>query len=132
MQAAGLGLDIHVNIGAARLGSREFEQQVTRILDRHAVEPGRLVLELDRSLAVGTRPDRGLALYRSVIGLCGALGLDVIAEGIESRRRLTRCSGARYRWASCAVRCRRLPAKRPRSSEIETGCHQSAGDGVCP
>ena len=41
------------------------------------------VVKLDRSLAVGAEPDRGLALYRSVIGLCGALGLDVIAEGIE-------------------------------------------------
>jgi EAL domain-containing protein (putative c-di-GMP-specific phosphodiesterase class I) len=42
------------------------------------------VVKLDRSLAVGAEPDRRLALYRSVIGLCDALGLDVIAEGIES------------------------------------------------
>lgn len=41
------------------------------------------VVKLDRSLAVGADPDRRLALYRSVIGLCSALGLEVIAEGIE-------------------------------------------------
>ncbi|GAB7067135.1 putative bifunctional diguanylate cyclase/phosphodiesterase [Mycolicibacterium hodleri] len=134
IQEAGSPLVIHVNVGAARLGNRAFEQQVTRTLDRHDVDPGRLVLEitetvpivdlsegaaaierlgalgiqvalddfgagfnslsylhalpvhvvkLDRSLAVGDEPDRGLALYRSVIGLCSALGLEVIAEGIE-------------------------------------------------
>ena len=134
IQEAGSPLVIHVNIGAARLGNRDFEQQVMRTLDRNAVDPGRLVLEitetvpivdlkqgaaaierlsargvrvalddfgagfnslsylhalplhvvkLDRSLAVGDEPDRGLALYRSVVGLCSALGLDVIAEGVE-------------------------------------------------
>ncbi|WP_370464913.1 putative bifunctional diguanylate cyclase/phosphodiesterase [Mycolicibacterium sp. P1-18] len=134
IQEVGSPLAIHVNVGAARLGNRGFEQQVMRTLDRHGVDPGRLVLEitetvpivdlhegaaaierlgalgvqfalddfgagfnslsylhslpvhvvkLDRSLAVGDEPDRGLALYRSVIGLCSALGLDVIAEGIE-------------------------------------------------
>ena len=132
--AAGLDLDIHVNVGAARLGNRDFEQQVLQTLVRHAIEPGRLVLEitetvpivdlvegtaaisrlsaagvkvalddfgtgfnslmylhslplnivkLDRSLVVGAEPDRGLALYRSVVGLCDELRLDVIAEGIE-------------------------------------------------
>jgi diguanylate cyclase (GGDEF)-like protein len=131
---AGLDLALHVNIGAARLGNRAFEQQVVHTLARHGLEPGRLVLEvtetvpivdlaegaaairrlsavgvkvalddfgagynslsylhalpvdvvkLDRSLAAGGDPDRDLALYRSVIGLCNALGLDVIAEGIE-------------------------------------------------
>lgn len=134
MEAAGLDVALHVNIGAARLGNRGFEQQVVRILERHGIEAERLVLEitetvpivdlskgaaairrlrsigvqvalddfgasfnslnylhalpidvvkLDRSLVVGGEPDRDVALYRSVIGLCDALGLDVIAEGIE-------------------------------------------------
>ncbi|MBO0676507.1 EAL domain-containing protein [Mycolicibacterium sp. S2-37] len=126
---------IHVNIGAARLGNRAFEEQVARTLQRYDVEPGRLVLEvtetvpivdlaegaaaierfralgvkialddfgagfnsltylqalpvdiikLDRGLAVGAEPGRGVALYRSIISVCDAAGLDVIAEGIET------------------------------------------------
>ncbi len=135
VRMAGLDLDIHVNIGAARLGNPGFEQQVHQLLRRHRIPRGRLVLEitetvpivdlgkaaaqitrlsnlgvkialddfgagfnsltylhslpvhivkLDRSLASGGDPARDLALYRSVIGLCSALGIEVIAEGIES------------------------------------------------
>jgi diguanylate cyclase (GGDEF)-like protein len=160
VKAAGLGLDIHVNIGAARLGSRDFERQVTRIMDQHAIEPGRLVLEvtetvpivdlsegaaairrlsaigarvalddfgagfnslvylhalpvhvvkLDRSLAVGTEPDRGLALYRSVIGLCDALGLGVIAEGIEYPAQADTVFTARCRLAQGHLFGRAIP-----------------------
>lgn len=42
------------------------------------------IVKLDRGLAVGVEPGRNLTLYRSVIGLCEALGLNVIAEGIET------------------------------------------------
>ncbi|WAC93851.1 putative bifunctional diguanylate cyclase/phosphodiesterase [Mycobacterium sp. Aquia_213] len=135
IQAAGLDLDLHVNIGAARLGSVDFERTVSRTLARHGLSPHRLVLEitetlpivdlaegaaairrlnelgiglalddfgtgynsltylhelpvqivkLDRGLAAGVEPGRNLTLYRSVIGLCEALGLKVIAEGIET------------------------------------------------
>jgi EAL domain-containing protein (putative c-di-GMP-specific phosphodiesterase class I) len=135
IEAAGLDLDIHINIGAARLGSVDFEHAVSRILARHGLPAQRLVLEitetvpivdladgaaairrlndlgirvalddfgagynsltylhelpvqvvkLDRGLAMGVEPGRNLTLYRSVIGLCEALGLNVIAEGIET------------------------------------------------
>ena len=135
IQGAGLDLDLHVNIGAARLGSVDFERAVSRTLARHGLSPHRLVLEitetvpivdlaegaaairrlnelgvgvalddfgtgfnsltylhelpvqivkLDRGLAAGVEPGRNLTLYRSVIGLCEALGLKVIAEGIET------------------------------------------------
>ncbi len=135
IQAAGLDLDLHVNIGAARLGSAEFEGVITRTLERQGISPHRLVLEitesvpivdlaegaaairrlnalgirvalddfgagynsltylhelpvqivkLDRGLAAGVEPRRNAALYRSVIGLCEAQGLTVIAEGIET------------------------------------------------
>ncbi|WP_286199245.1 putative bifunctional diguanylate cyclase/phosphodiesterase [Mycolicibacterium sp. ELW1] len=133
--AADLDLDVHVNIGAARLGSAEFEGIISRTLARHGLPAARLVLEitetvpivdlvegaaaitrlndlgirvalddfgagynsltylhelpvqivkLDRGLALGVDPGRNLTLYRSVIGLCKALNLNVIAEGIES------------------------------------------------
>ena len=135
IEAASLDLDVHVNIGAARLGSIDFEHAVSRILARHGLPARRLVLEitetvpivdladgaaairrlndlgirvalddfgagynsltylhelpvqvvkLDRGLAMGVEPGRNLTLYRSVIGLCEALGLNVIAEGIET------------------------------------------------
>ena len=135
VEAAGLDLDIHVNIGAARLGNPGFEQLVRQTLARHRIPPGRLVMEItetlpivdladaaaqikrlntlgvkvalddfgagynsltylhglpvqivkvDRSLVVGGDPARDVALYRSVIGLCEALNLVVIAEGIET------------------------------------------------
>lgn len=134
VRKAGLDVDIHVNIGAARLGNPAFEQQVRRALTRYHLPPSRLVVEitetlpivdlalaaaqinrlnalgvkvalddfgagfnsllylhvlpvqivkLDRGLAT-TEPARDLTLYRSVIGLCDELGLDVIAEGIET------------------------------------------------
>jgi diguanylate cyclase len=130
-----LELDLHVNIGATRLGDSAFEEEVRRTLARYGIAPSRLVVEitetvpimdlaeaasqiarlnalgvrvalddfgagynsltylhalpvqivkLDRSLAVGAEPDRDVTLYRSVVGLCDARGLEVIAEGIES------------------------------------------------
>ncbi|ORB43919.1 GGDEF-domain containing protein [Mycobacterium paraseoulense] len=135
IQSSGLGLDVHINIGAARLGSVDFERVISRTLARHGLPPQRVVLEitetvpivdladaaaairrlkdlgirvalddfgagynsltywhelpvqivkLDRGLAMGVEPGRNLTLYRSVIGLCEALGLNVIAEGIET------------------------------------------------
>ncbi|WP_445165419.1 putative bifunctional diguanylate cyclase/phosphodiesterase [Mycolicibacterium sp. Dal123E01] len=135
IKASGLDLDVHINIGAARLGNVEFEGVVSRTLARHHLPPERLVLEitetvpivdltdgaaairrlnelgvrvalddfgagynsltylhelpvqivkLDRGLAMGVEPKRNLTLYRSVTGLCEALGLNVIAEGIET------------------------------------------------
>ncbi|MCK0174762.1 EAL domain-containing protein [Mycolicibacterium sp. F2034L] len=132
---ANLQVAVHVNVGAARLGNRDFTEQVRQTPARHGMPPQRLVVEitetvpivdlaeaaaeieqlnasgirvalddfgagynsltylhalpvqiikLDRGLAVGADPDRDVTLYRSVIGLCHALGLEVIAEGIES------------------------------------------------
>ncbi|MCT7661078.1 putative bifunctional diguanylate cyclase/phosphodiesterase [Mycobacterium deserti] len=135
LKAAGVDVDLHVNIGAARLGNLDFEQELRRTLARCGIPPTRLVLEitetvpivdiaeaaaeiarldalgvrvalddfgagynsltylhslpvrvvkLDRGLAVGVEPNEDMTLYRSVIGLCHALGLEAVAEGIES------------------------------------------------
>lgn len=146
----GLDVDIHVNIGATRLGHSGFEDEVRGILSQCAIDPGCLVLEitetlpivdladaaehierlndmgarvalddfgagynsmaylhalpvgivkLDRSLAVGLQAVRELTLYRSVVGLCADLGLDVIAEGIESAEQATTVLAAGCRFA---------------------------------
>ena len=42
------------------------------------------IIKLDRGMTVGSEPDRIETLYRSVIRLCDALDLEVVAEGIES------------------------------------------------
>ncbi|MCK5757125.1 MAG: EAL domain-containing protein, partial [Mycobacterium sp.] len=150
VQAAGLGADIHVNIGAARLGNVDFERRLRQTLDRYRVAPERLVVEitetvpivdlpdaaaqiarlraagvrvalddfgagynsltylhglpvnvvkLDRSLAPVADRARDLALYRSVIGLCADLGIDVIAEGIETTGQLATIAAAGCRLA---------------------------------
>jgi EAL domain-containing protein (putative c-di-GMP-specific phosphodiesterase class I) len=44
------------------------------------------VLKLDRALTAGSPLDRDLPLYRAIVGLCTELGIDVIAEGVESAR----------------------------------------------
>lgn len=135
VRSRGLDIDIHVNIGGARLGNPGFELQVRKVLERYRIPRNRLVLEitetmpivdldraarqigrfgelgvkvalddfgsgfssltylhalpvdivkLDRSLASGSNPARDQTLYRSVITLCDDLGLEVIAEGVET------------------------------------------------
>ena len=42
------------------------------------------VIKLDRSMTIGIEPNRDAALYASVMALCDALQLEVIAEGIET------------------------------------------------
>ncbi|OBB47383.1 GGDEF domain-containing phosphodiesterase [Mycobacterium sp. 852002-51961_SCH5331710] len=133
--SGGTGLELHVNIGAARLRESGFVDVVSETLTRYGMESGRLTLEitetvpifdldaaaaqilrlnaigvkvalddfgagynsltylhslpvdavkLDRSLLAGTERARDATLYRSVIAVCNPLGLDVVAEGIET------------------------------------------------
>jgi diguanylate cyclase (GGDEF)-like protein len=44
------------------------------------------VLKLDRALTAGSQLERDIPLYRAIIGLCTELGIDVIAEGVETPR----------------------------------------------
>lgn len=52
VKAAGLDLTIHVNIGAARLGNPSFEGHVRRAINRHDVEPTRLVVEITETVPI--------------------------------------------------------------------------------
>jgi diguanylate cyclase len=109
IKQAGLDLDLHVNIGATRLGNPAFEQHVRQTVARHGIPPNQLVVEITATVPIldladaaaqitrlnavcvrvalddfGAEPDRDVTLYRSVIGLCDELDFEVIAEGIES------------------------------------------------
>jgi diguanylate cyclase len=64
-----------------RVALDDFGAGFNSLLYLHAL-PVQIV-KLDRGLA-SADPARNLTLYRSVIGLCHELGLDVIVEGIES------------------------------------------------
>lgn len=75
IQAAGLPLGIHVNIGAARLGNRGFEQWVERTLDRHGIGPGRVVLEVTETVPIVDLHEGAAAIER-----LGAIGVQVALD----------------------------------------------------
>ncbi|CAM3173561.1 putative bifunctional diguanylate cyclase/phosphodiesterase [Mycobacterium intermedium] len=52
VQRAGLDVDIHVNIGAARLGNTGFDERVRRTMKRHRIDPGRLVVEITETVPI--------------------------------------------------------------------------------
>ena len=62
------------------------------------------IVKLDRSLASGSNPARDQTLYRSVIKLCDDLGLDVIAEGVETVEQADMVSRAGGRLAAFFAR----------------------------
>jgi EAL domain-containing protein (putative c-di-GMP-specific phosphodiesterase class I) len=75
----------HRSVDSTRSASRSLSTircRATTRTYRHALPVQ--IIKLDRGLAIGSEPNRIVTLYRSVIRLCGALGLGVIAEGIES------------------------------------------------
>jgi diguanylate cyclase (GGDEF)-like protein len=137
--AYGRPIDVHVNVSAARLGQGRLFDAVLRALERHAVRPSRLVVEITetrhipdlpdaaaiaaRLRSLGVRialddfgsgynalaqlhalpvdvvkldsaltdvdlaPERAEALCRSVLAICAALNVTVVAEGIETAGR---------------------------------------------
>lgn len=52
VSAAGLDVDIHVNVGATRLGTLGSELDVSRVLDEYRIPPDRLVLEVTETLPI--------------------------------------------------------------------------------
>jgi diguanylate cyclase (GGDEF)-like protein len=73
--ANGLSVDIHVNVGAARLGNSSFEEHVRRTMSRHRVAPGRLVLEITETV-----PIVDLAAAAAQICRFNALGVKVALD----------------------------------------------------
>ena len=70
-------------------------------------------LKIDRAFVLRMDVPEGLAMVRTIIGLAGSLGLDVVAEGIESRQQAEqlRAIGCRYGqgyWFSRPVEFSRL------------------------
>ncbi|PRC55609.1 GGDEF-domain containing protein, partial [Mycobacterium sp. ITM-2017-0098] len=62
--SAGLDVDIHVNIGAARLGSTGFDENVRRTLGRHRIDPRRLVVEITETVPIVDIPDAAAHIHR--------------------------------------------------------------------
>jgi EAL domain-containing protein (putative c-di-GMP-specific phosphodiesterase class I) len=64
VEVAGLNVDIHINIGAARLGNTGFEEQVKRTLERHRIAPGRLVVEITETVPIVDLADAAAQIVR--------------------------------------------------------------------
>lgn len=56
-------------------------------------------VKLDRSLTIGIGPENDAVLYRSVLGICDQLGLEVITEGVETAAQATTIHAAGCRYA---------------------------------
>lgn len=83
VQQAGLDADIHVNIGAARLGNVDFERRLLRILARHGVEPKRLVVEITETVPIVDLPGAAAQIKR-LHGLGIRVALDDFGAGYNS------------------------------------------------
>jgi diguanylate cyclase len=83
LQSAGVDLVLHVNIGAARLGSPEFEPQVRRTLERCGLTPSRLVLEITETVPVVDVADAAAQIARlNAMGV--KVALDDFGAGYSS------------------------------------------------
>lgn len=83
LESLGVDMALHVNIGAARLGSLEFEQQVLRTLDRCGLTPNQLVLELTETVPVVDLADAAAQIARlNEIGI--KVALDDFGAGYSS------------------------------------------------
>lgn len=76
---SGLDLDIHVNIGGARLGNPGFEEKVREVLERHRIPRGRLILEITE-----TEPIVDLDRAATQIKRFGQLGVKVALDDFGS------------------------------------------------
>lgn len=83
LAAAGIDMVLHVNIGASRLGSVEFERQVLRTLDRCGLTPSQLVLEITETVPVVDLADAAAQIARlNAVGI--EVALDDFGAGYSS------------------------------------------------
>jgi EAL domain-containing protein (putative c-di-GMP-specific phosphodiesterase class I) len=73
--AADMEVDLHVNIGAARLGDPAFEREVSRTLARNGMDPSRLVLEITETVPIVDLADAAAEVTR-----LNALGVKVALD----------------------------------------------------
>jgi diguanylate cyclase (GGDEF)-like protein len=57
----GRPIDVHVNVSAARLGQQGLDKSILRALERHAVRPSRLVVEITETRRIPDLQDAALA-----------------------------------------------------------------------
>jgi diguanylate cyclase len=81
--AAGLDVDIHVNVGAARLGNTGFDETVRRTLRRHGIDARRLVVEITETVPIVDIPDAA-AHIRRLDALGVRVALDDFGSGYNS------------------------------------------------
>ena len=77
--AYGRPIDVHVNVSAARLGHRGLEESIARVLERHAVRPSRLVVEITETRRI---PD--LRVAAAVAGRLRSLGVRIALDDFGS------------------------------------------------
>lgn len=81
--ATGLDMDIHVNVGAARLGSTGFDETVRQTLHRHGIDARRLVVEITETVPIVDIPDAA-AHIRRLAALGVRVALDDFGSGYNS------------------------------------------------
>jgi diguanylate cyclase (GGDEF)-like protein len=60
----GRPIDVHVNVSAARLGQQGLDESILRVLERHAVRPSRLVVEITETRRIPDLPHAALVAAR--------------------------------------------------------------------
>jgi diguanylate cyclase (GGDEF)-like protein len=83
----GRPIDVHVNVSAARLGHHGLEESIVRALERHAVRPSRLVVEITETRRIPDLPDAAVVAARlRAIGV--RIALDDFGSGFNALAQL--------------------------------------------
>jgi diguanylate cyclase (GGDEF)-like protein len=83
----GRPIDVHVNVSAARLGQPGLTETITRALQRYAVRPSRLVVEITETRRIPDLP-RAAAVAARLRGLGVRIALDDFGSGYNALAQL--------------------------------------------